>query len=296
MSASRIVKFAVVIALAALLAACTFTRFAYNQADIVAAWMVDDYFGLDQLQKQEFNKRFERFHAWHRHEQLPEYSQFMRAAQTRAQRGLYREDVAWFTEGLRARLRIIIRHAAPEAAVLLATLTPAQIEVLQRRLEKANRKFVKTHKLNGTPEERQEAEAKRMVKAIRDWLSPLTAEQEQRVAVLARELPPVQHLRYAERQRRQKEFIELLAHRTEDRARFTARLIDWASNWERGRSADYQKRLDANWAKRAEIYVAIDRMFTPEQRTAYVQRIQSYSDDFAQLARREGGATTAAAR
>ena len=242
MLASRTIKFAVVLALVALLAACTFTRFAYNQADFVASWMVDDYFGLEPLQKHDFQKRFERFHTWHRYEQLPEYSQFMRTARTRVQHRLSTDDVTWFTEEVKTRFRIMIRHAAPEAAALLATLTPAQIEILQRKLDAGNKKYARTHKLKGTAEERHEAEAKRMTKTIRDWLTPLTAEQEQRIAILVRELPQIQHLRYADRLRRQKEFIELLAHRTEDRARFTARLIDWASHWERGRSPEFQKR------------------------------------------------------
>lgn len=291
MLVSRTFKFVFVFALAALLVSCTFTRFAYNQADTVAAWMVDDYFDLDPQQKQEFQKRFERFYTWHRYEQLPEYSQFMRTARTRMQDGLSREDVFWFTDGLRARYRTAIRQGAPEAAVLLATVTPAQIENLQRKWEKDNRKYVKEHKLNGTSEERQEAEAKRMIKGVKEWLAPLTNEQEQRVHALARELPQIQQLRYTERLRRQKEFLEVLAHHSEDRERFTARIADWASNWERGRTADYQKRLDASWEKRAELYVSVDKMFTPDQRNAYLQRIQSYSDDFTQLARREGGAT-----
>lgn len=291
MLVSRTFKLVFVFALVALLVSCTFTRFAYNQADTVAAWMVDDYFDLDQQQKQEFQKRFERFYTWHRYEQLPEYSQFMRTARTRMQDGLSREDVFWFTDGLRARYRTAIRQGAPEAAVLLATVTPAQIENLQRKWEKDNRKYVKEHKLNGTSEERQEAEAKRMIKGVKEWLAPLTNEQEQRVHALARELPQIQQLRYAERLRRQKEFLDVLAHRSEDRERFTARVADWASSWERGRAADYQKRLDASWEKRAELYVSVDKMFTPDQRNAYLQRIQSYSDDFTQLARREGGAT-----
>lgn len=294
MLVSRTFKFAFVFALAALLVSCTFTRFAYNQADTVAAWMADDYFDLDQEQKQEFQKRFERFYTWHRYEQLPDYSQFMRTARVRMRDGLSREDVFWFTDGLRTRYRTAIRQGAPEAAGLLATLTPAQIENLQRKWEKDNRKYVREHKLNGTVEERQEAEAKRMIKGIKEWLAPLTNEQEQRVHALARELPQVQRLRYAERLRRQKEFLDVLAHRSEDRQRFTARIADWASNWERGRSQEHQSQLDAAWNKRAALYVTVDRMMSPEQRNAYLQRIQSYSEDFAQLARREGGRITAA--
>jgi hypothetical protein len=284
--ASRTLRLALIFAVAALLVSCTFSRFAYNQADTVVAWMADDYFDFNQQQKQEFQKRFERFHTWHRYDQLPDYAQFMRTARTRMEDGLSREDVFWFIDGLKARVRTAARSGAPDAAAVLATVMPAQIENLQRKWEKDNRKYVKERMLNGTPEEREEAEAKRITKAIKEWLGPLTNEQEQRAVALARELPQIQHLRYAERLRRQKEFLEVLAHRGEDRERFTARLADWTMNWEKGRAADYQKLVDASWEKRAELFVAVDKMMTPDQRNAYLQRIQGYSDDFTQLARR----------
>ena len=56
----RAARWMAIAALAVLLVSCTFTRFAYNQADTLASWTVDDYFGLDGSQKDEFNQRFER--------------------------------------------------------------------------------------------------------------------------------------------------------------------------------------------------------------------------------------------
>ena len=231
--ASRALRFGIVLALAAVLVSCTFNKFAYNQADTVMAWMVDDYFDLDGQQKADFQKRFDRFYAWHRYEQLPDYAQFMKTARTRMQDGLSREDVTWFVDGLRSRTRAAARQAAPEAAPLLATLTPAQIENLQRKWDKENRKYIKERKVNGTVEERYEAEGKRIVKQLKEWLAPLTNEQEQRVLAMVRELPQLEKERYAERLRRQKEFLEVLAHRSEDRERFTARVTDWMVNWEK---------------------------------------------------------------
>jgi hypothetical protein len=250
------------------------------------AWMVDDYFDLDGQQKAEFQKRFDRFYAWHRYEQLPDYAQFMKVARTRMQDGVSREDVMWFVDGLRSRTRAAARQAAPEAAPLLATLTPAQIENLQRKWDKENRKYVKERKVNGTAEERYEAEGKRIAKQLKEWLAPLTNEQEQRVMALTRELPQLEQERYAERLRRQKEFLAVLAHRNEDRERFTARVTDWMVNWEKGRSAEYQRQLDASWQKRTDLFIAVDRMMTPEQRTASLQKIETYANDFTQLAKR----------
>ncbi len=287
----------VIAALAALLVSCTFTKFAYNQADTVAAWKIDEYFDLDSQQKQEFSKRFDRLYAWHRQEQLPEYAQFMRTARSRMQDGTSRDDVLWFVDGMRTRVRTLARQAAPDAAVLLATITPGQVEHLKAKLEKENRKYVKDHKVNGTLEERQEAEAKRVIKQVKEWLAPLSNEQEQRVAALVREGPQLEKERYAERLRRQKELIELLAHRNEDPQRFTARVTEWMVNWDKGRSPEYQKQLDSSWQRRADLLATVDRMLTPDQRNTSLQKIQGYADDFTQLAaapRRDAGRTAAA--
>jgi hypothetical protein len=288
--AARIVA---ALGLLALVAACSFTRFGYNQADTVASWMVDEYFGLDAQQKDEFSKRFDRFYRWHRNEQLPDYAVFMRTARERVQQGLNREDVLWFVDGMRTRFRTAMRHGAPDAAALLATITPAQIDTLQRKWEKDNKKYVKEHKVNGTPEERQEYEARRVVKAFKEWLTPLNEEQEQRVGLMVRDLPPIDQFRYAERLRRQKDFLELLSHRSEDQQRFTSRVTDWLANWQGGRTADEQKRLDTWWGKRADIFVALERTLSREQRIAAVERMQAYADDFMQLARRGEASRTA---
>lgn len=292
-AATRAGRLALVFALAVVLASCTFTRFVYNQADTVAAWMVDDYFSLDGTQKDEFQKRFDRFYAWHRYEQLPEYATFLRTAKNRMQQGLARDDVLWFVDGMRARIRACGRQLAPDAAALLATVTPAQIDTLKQRWEKDNRKYAREHKLNGTPEERVQAAARRTMKQIGEWLAPLNSEQEQRVVAMMREVPDIESAFYADRLRRQKALLEILAQRGEDRARFTARVTEWLVHWERGRSAEYQRQLTAWWHKRADLFVAVHQMQTREQRVASLQRIQSYVDDFTHLARRDSGSRTA---
>jgi Family of unknown function (DUF6279) len=289
----RATRLALIAAAVAVLVSCSFTKFAYNQADTVALWTVDEYFSLEGVQRDEFNKRFQRFYSWHRYEQLPEYAQFMRAAHDRMQAGISREDVLWFSDGLKTRVRTMARKGAPEAAALLATLTPAQVENLQRKLDKENRKYLRERKVNGTLEERQEAEAKRIIKQIEEWLAPLDDGQERRITALARELPQLERERYADRLRRQKEFVELLTHRNEDPQRFTARVTEWMVNWDKGRSPEYQRQLDASRQKRAELFVAADRMLTTDQRKVALRRVNGYVEDFTHLASRSDGSRTA---
>jgi hypothetical protein len=292
----RAARFLVALSLIALVAACSFSRFGYNQADTLAAWMVDDYFDLDATQKQDFQKRFDRFYTWHRNEQLPEYATFLRTARGKLSQGLTREDVLWFVDGVRARVRTAARRAGPEAAAFLATVTPEQMENLRQKWDKDNKKYLKENKVRGTPEERHEVEAKKVVKTFKEWLTPLNSEQEQKVAQMVRELPSVSEFRYAERLRRQKEFMTMMQQRTEDREKFAARVTEWLANWDRGRSAEDQKKLDAWWQKRAEIFVALDKSITREQRVASLERVQRYIDDCVHLARRDDGSRTASTK
>jgi Family of unknown function (DUF6279) len=287
---------AVFIAFAAVLVSCSFTRLAYNQADTAASWMVDDYFDLTGAQKTDFQERFARFHAWHRAEQLPEYAQFMRTARDRVEDGLTADEVLWFVDGIRNRYRTMARRAVPDAAALLATVTPMQIENLQKRWDKDNRKYVREHKLNGTLEERQEYEAKRIGKHFKEWLAPLNSEQEQRVLAGVRDMPDLARERYEERLRRQKDFLEVLAMRNDDPKRFQSRLTEWMTGWERNRNPEYQKRLDALWQKRAELFASVERSLSAEQKATSLQRMASYADDFTQLARRGTDANRTAAR
>ena len=124
----------------------------------------------------------------------------------------------------------------------------------------------------------------RMIKGLKEWLAPLTNEQESRVKAMVREVPLLDQQQYADRIRRQKEFLEILALRTSDPQRFSERVTEWMVNWERGRPAEYQRQLDQMWQKRADVFVAIDKMLTPEQRTASLNRLDTYATDFTQLA------------
>ena len=271
---------------------CSMLRFGYGQLDTFALWTVDDYFDLDPVQKHDFQKRFDRLHEWHRHEQLPDYAAFFTSASARVQQGLARDDIAWISEGLRERYRTIIRHSADDAAALLLTVTPAQFDALRRQFEKDNHRFVREYHLEEGSDQQRRAAAKRVLARIRDWTGSLSDDQEQKIAALAAELPMNHRLRLEDRMRRQRGFLHLMAQRG-DPARFPALLRHWLLNWEAGRAPEYE-RVWARWMeKQADFYVAVDRMLTSHQREHLAHRLQNYASDFARLA--QPPATQAAA-
>jgi hypothetical protein len=276
----------------ATLPGCSLLRLGYGQLDIIVAWMVDDYFDLDHQQKDEFHRRFARLHDWHRYEQLPDYAAFLRDIKARVEKGLAREDVIWVTEGVRARYRTLARRGADDATALLLTVTPQQIEALKHQWDKDNRKFIRDHKLDGTPQERQRARVKRALDQVTDWVGSVSHEQEERIGALVTAAPSLQPLRHEDRRRRQREFLALLEQRGNP-AEFSARLRDWLLNWEKGRAPQYERLQSEAWENRVAFFVAVDRMLTPHQRATMTRRLQNYIDDFTRLAERRGAQTAA---
>jgi hypothetical protein len=265
-------------------AGCSMVRIGYGQLDTLAGWTAQDYFDLDPAQRDAFSERFARLHAWHRREQLPEYARFFSEARARAERGLGDTDLLWLVDGIKARYAVIAARAAPDAAELLAGLTPAQVEHLKRELDKANRKFLREHRSNEPEEQRRAAQDKRTLAQLRDWVGPLTEAQQQQLAGPMRALPLIDRLRHEDRLRRQKEFLALLESRHGDRAQFTARLRDWLVHWERGRPPALARAFDESWKQRAAFYATADRLLTPAQRSHLARRLENYSDDFIALA------------
>ncbi len=270
---------ALVLALSlALLSACSAIRIGYNQADTILAWMADDYFDFDAAQKQDFNTRIDRLLKWHRQEQLPDYARFLTQIKQRGQKQVSRDDAAWMVEGAKARFRAIAQHGAPDAAELLATLTPDNIRALEKQFAKTNQKFAREYKLNGTPDDRKRARLERTLKQVREWAGTLTHAQEERITALNDAIPSTDVMRHQDRQRRQQEFLALLKLR-HDKSAFVPQLQAWLTDWEKGRALSFEKAQADAFDKRVALYLEVERMLTPQQREHVLHKLQEYIDD-----------------
>ena len=269
-----------------LLSGCNMIGIGYGHIDTWASWQADEYFALDPQQKQDFRARFDRLHEWHRTEQLPNYAAFLNATNSRIKKGLTNEDAAWVAQGVEERYRVLVRRGVDDAAAVLMTITPAQIESLQKRWEKDNARYVREHRVNGSPAEQRQARTERELKRVKEWVGELDPEQEKKIAALAEDLPLGPKMRYDDRLRRQREFLKLMASRGTDTRQFADRLRSYLINWEEGRSPEFHKFMNEWRRKQTEFYVAVGDTLTPAQRTALVRRVDRFANDFTQLAQR----------
>ncbi len=263
---------------------CSMVRVGYGQVDTLAGWMAYDYFDLEPVQRDDFSRRFEKLHVWHRRDQLPEYAQFLAETKIRAQRGISATDILWLIDGMKSRYAVIAVRAAPDAADLLAGLSNTQIDHLRLEIGRMNEKFLKENRTLESVSVRRQRQQRTALAQIRDWVGPLSSSQESRIITLLQQVPLSDALRHEDRQRRQREFLTLLETRNAERKLFNQRVRDWLLNWESNRPPELARSFEESWIKRADFYAAVDKILTTEQRSHLTRRIQDYIDDLRYLA------------
>ena len=268
-------------ALAAMLtlSACSVTRIAYNNADVLLRWEANHYFDFQGEQSEELDRGLAAFLAWHRASALPQYARLADEAATRALRGIEPEDLEWSYDAVRAQVREALGVADGQAAGLLDQLSPEQIEHLERRLAAENRDFAK-EQIQGTMEERHERRVKRSIERLEEWFGPLSEAQAERVQRYGARAPLSAELRDRDRRRRQAEFIAMLRAR-EAKLRF----VQWLQDWEDGREPAYVEASRAIHAEYVSLLLDLDRTLAAEQREHLAQRLKRFAGLFDSLGR-----------
>jgi len=278
----HLLKFSLLLLALAWLAGCSGARLAYNNADTLVRWMADDYFALEGLQEEDFKVRLVRFHAWHRSEELPRYSVLMTSAGDTLADGLTAPKLLWAWESVIGRYRRMADYAAPDLAQVLATLTPAQFERLDRKFAESDAEYAKKYLKGGEAEQRKRRD-KRNLELMREWFGDLSDEQEAQLKASSAKLPLRYALRLQKRQRRQGEFVALLkAYR--DPAELEPRLKHWLTEWEEGATAESRRLSELHRELYIQMLLELDRGLTPAQRVHAATRCYEYAEIFKALA------------
>jgi hypothetical protein len=264
------------------LAGCSGLRLAYNNADTLVRWMADDYFALEGAQLEDFKARLAGFHDWHRSEELPRYSVLMTSASGKLADGLTAPELLWAWESVKGRYRHMAAYAAPDLAQVLATLTPAQFERLDKKFAESGVEFTKKF-LKGSEAEQRKRRDKRNLELMHEWFGDLSDVQESQIMLASAKLPLLYALRLQNRQRRQSEFIALLkTYRSPEE--LEPRLRQWLTAWEEGVAPEYRRLSELHRDLYVQMLLDLDRGLTPVQRAHAVARLNDYAELFTALA------------
>ena len=271
----------------ALLAGCAgMTRLAYDNADALVQSVAQEYFEFDAAQSRDLKARLQRFHEWHRVNELPLYAAFLSSADRRFARGITTDDVTWAFDTMRARYRFLAARAIEEGAPLLATLSPAQVSVLERKLGDNNEKYARNFILPDEPR-RVRAQARRMLQSMRQWTGDVTREQQALIEDFARAHDRQTRLRFEDRVRWQNEALDLLRQRLPAKE-LAPRLAKLFTDPDARRSQEF-RREDRRWQEDfGRLLVELNGTLSRIQRAHVAQRLESYASDFTALAARTG--------
>ena len=267
----------------ACLAGCSGVKIAYNQADLIAAWMADDYFEMTAQQKDAFREHFQRFHGWHRSTQLNEYAMLLASTRERLNAGVKEADVVWAIDAIKVQYRTMVARGYADAARLLSTLSDQQLNAARREFDKRNGKNAREWGVGASADEQRRLRAKRTLERIEHWTGPLNPAQEARIAAMGRDLPLIADLRQQDRIRRQQQFLALLEKRKNPEV-FAPALRDWLADWDRTRTPEYETALARFVDASAKMYVAAFALLTSEQRAHIADRLSRYIGAFRELA------------
>jgi Family of unknown function (DUF6279) len=299
----RIIGLATLLLAVTVFTACSLVRLAYDQAPNLLFWRLDSYVDVNGEQGPRLRDAIDRWFDWNRRSQLPVYAAML----ARAQREVVLPTTAaamcaWFGE-VEQRLNIALEEAVPPAAELMLSLTPEQLQHIERRLAKAHEESRKNF-LQPDPAERRSASLKRAADRFEMVYGSLDVAQRERLAVLLARSAFDPERWLAERRLRQREMLQILATvssagRTDraaalPQAQAAARvLVERATRSPRADYRAYQERLVQD---NCALAAAMHNAMSPAQREAARAKLKSWEDDLHQLAAASAANGAAASR
>lgn len=269
-----------------LLASCSALRLAYNQAPSLTYWWIDGYADLNEAQTAQMRRDIDSFFDWHRASEVPGYiarvQQWQQMAQAPSSADL---ACAQFDALKAAYLRLVDRSLEPMARLAL-TLTPAQLQHLQRKYARNNKEFEEKY-IRVSDEERLD----NLMERALDRYEPLYGElNNAQIALLQeriRQSPFDAQRVNTERLRRQTDLLQVLRGLQADRSTSLPAATQALRRWhDRVMQsplpgfADYSNGLVRN---ACEQFAALHNTTTPEQRQHAVRVLKDYETDLRSL-------------
>jgi hypothetical protein len=276
------------VALLALLAACSTIRFSYNHGDTLLYWWLDAYVDFEGDQSDWVKRDIRELFQWHRKTQLHDYAALLGTFQRQLAGNPTQADLLNDYRELRTRTETLAMKAVPDMVDLARSLTPGQIEQMEKRFNKKNdeyrRKFV-----SGSVEKRNEARFDKSMDQFKLWFGGFSNEQEKVLRRASDARPLDSNIWLEERIYRQRRILALARKIQQEKpnkeqtgAMITALLREFFTRMDAPeRKGFYDAYINAT----SNFILTVIRIATPAQKAHAQQRMQGWIDDFNALAK-----------
>lgn len=282
---------------AALLAGCNMAlKLGYNQGPTLLYWWADAYADFHGgAQATRVKQLIELWFAWHRRERLPDYAQLLERAQTQVQQPVLTPQVfCGFADEMRQRLRTDYDKAVPSIAEAMLTLTPEQLEHVQKKFDKNHHKFRDAF-MDPKRENRLKAQARKVEERLKMVYGSVTDAQHRKLMELLAASPYDPELWLAERRQLQHDALQQLralqhasaAQPGNPQAMHQAQALlrSIGQQAEQSPRAAYREQQQKVIAYNCLLTAEMHNSMSPAQRQAAVQKIGRWHDDVLALQR-----------
>lgn len=266
-----------------ILGGCNTMKLGYQQGDRLAFWWVDRYVDVSDAQEPPTREAIQRFFAWHRSHQLPEIATVLTRVKGEVAQPVDATMIRHVQQDTQRLARQAFDNAIPDVADLMLTLTPDQIQRMERKFDESNAKYRKEF-LRGSEEARTSARLDKVMDYARLIYGRFSGEQEKAIRAAMGPYMQGADVRYAERVRRQKEWMALAREvqaTHPPKAQVEQMMRRYADQWQRANPERGQAGVD--------LAVTIANLSTPEQKAHAVDRFQKWIDDTRSLIREGNG-------
>lgn len=256
-------------------AGCSATRLAYNNAVFFVMGYADDYLDLNTEQDSRLRAQFSRIQDAHREEALPRYVALLRATHSAIDKGMEPSEVGCFVQAVEVQYADLMQRLAPLAASALSDLSGDQRKRLARSIAEENEDYDEKY-LQGSAEERIRKRAANLAKRLKFWIGPLSEEQQLVLERLLRQLPDRFDEWRAYRADKQQELLALV-----DAGASRGELENFLEGWWVAHEG-WPYKLEARRSI-TQILVALQQELTPEQRRFASKRFAGLAEDLQAL-------------
>jgi hypothetical protein len=279
MRSSRARIIGALLAAALLLSGCSALRFAYNQGPEIVYWWLDGYADFDAVQAPRVRAAVADWFRWNRRSQLPDYAALLTRAGDEIAADTTPEQLCRWNDTVRQRIGLAFDAAVPAIAELAPSLTPAQIEHIDRRFEKRNAEYRDDYRLGEEAAEQQRAAVKRALERAEMMYGRFDEAQRERIARGVAVSPFDAEVWFAERKARQADIVATLRRLRGERltpAEAEQAVRGVAARFSRSPRADYRSYERTVTQYNCVFAAAVHNATTPAQRQAAMRKLKGW--------------------
>ncbi|RSZ59137.1 hypothetical protein HF313_01635 [Massilia atriviolacea] len=275
------------VAMMAVLTACSGIKLAYNQGDTLLYWWLDAYVDLDSEQAPEVKQDIKELFKWHRQTQLKDYVHILSTAQRQLAGNLSKADLEADYREILSRTDLLAQKAVPELTDLALAIKPEQLAHIEKKFDKNNETFRKKF-IRGSVDDLQEKRFKKSMEQFDLWFGGFSKEQEVLLRKASDARPLNNQLWLDERIRRQQKIMAVL--RKIDRENLgkeaATPLVQGLVKdlLLRMQGSEHKQFFDAYTDGTMQMILTAVKIATPEQKAHAQKRMQGWINDFNTLA------------